>query len=246
MANLRVMIFNAGYLTGITGASPGEYVRKINRVTLPNTEYRAELASALSTEIDALAPHILYMTEIRPDPYIDEIASRFVHSTVDVKYRPESPLRHIPYFRRNSNGIFLREHYPVEKHYLSAGTKRLMHMVDIADDFTALFVHFALRKHTRKKQFAEVAHVIRTRAKKRVILAGDFNIFSGPEELDELMSAAGLRIVNDMDHGTFPTKKPRVAVDLFLASHDLPVTGVHVLSSFANSDHVPVVVDVQM
>jgi hypothetical protein len=244
MASVRIMIYNAGYLTGITGTSPAEYLRKLNRITLPSTVARGALAASFLKELQTLSPDILFMTEIRPDPYCAEIQKHFGYSTIDVKYAPESLLRSVPYFRANSSGVFQMDRHPTTTYYLKHGAKRLVHIVDITDECMVLFVHCALRKETRKAQFAELAHLIRTRSREHVIVGGDFNIFDGPAELEELLSVAHLRIANDLSSFTFPTDKPRQALDLFLVSRDLPVTLVKTLSDYTGSDHVPVVIDV--
>jgi endonuclease/exonuclease/phosphatase family metal-dependent hydrolase len=104
--------------------------------------------------------------------------------------------------------------------------------------------HFSLSKRIRHKQFAELEELIRKR--KRVILCGDFNVFSGPEELYHLLGQCNLRIVNQPKDFTFPTCKPRKALDLFLCSHDVRIMDIRVLDTVTASDHLPVILEVAL
>jgi endonuclease/exonuclease/phosphatase family metal-dependent hydrolase len=79
--------------------------------------------------------------------------------------------------------------------------------------------------------------------RKNVIVCGDFNVFKGMNELHDLAEHAGLRIVNGHTR-TFPTVKPRKALDLFLCPKDMQNVSARVITDMKMSDHLPVLLEV--
>ncbi len=237
------MIFNVGYLTGITG-SPIEYLIKGSRFILPSFTQKKKAANALVGLIEKIKPDILFLAEVRDEAYLNPIKKLFTESHIDSKYKPGSFLNYLPFFRGNCNGVFLRSKLPVTKFFMTHGSKKLVYKVGITENCSILFAHFALGKQTRSQQFSEIAQI--ARKEKQSIIAGDFNIFGGTGELDELLSRANLRLVNNPTKKTFPSYQPSHVIDLFLASPSVITSHIEVLGHTLISDHLPVVADLEI
>ena len=243
MKNIRIMIFNIGYLTGITGKI-SEYLFKSSRLISPNTITRGSLLKNLTAIIEREKPDILFLAEIRNELYMDSIKNLFAESYIDIKYEPGSILNPLPFFRGNCNGVFLRKSLPTKKLFIKNGTKKLVYQIDIAEDCSILFSHFALGERTRKKQFLEIAQI--AIEKKKVIIAGDFNIFHGVGEIQELLKKANVRLVNNPTAKTFPSYNPTHVIDLFLASSSIRTARIEVIKNIFVADHLPVIADFEL
>jgi len=243
MKKIRIMIYNVGYLTGLNG-SVSDYIFKSHRIIFPRNNIRKSISEKISTFIKKENPDIVFLPEVKDRHYMTSIKSLFLKSYINTKYIPSSILNHLPFFKGNSNGVFLKEDFTVTKFYLQNGTKKLVYKVDIQENFSVYFAHFALSAKTRKKQFLELAEIMKK--DDNCILAGDFNIFDGVKELQELLSIADLHTVNDLTKKTFPSSNPTYAIDLFLASPKVNVTSINVLSDALTSDHLPVVLDLEL
>lgn len=240
MKKIRVMIFNVSYLTGITGRI-SEYLFGCARFVFPNMFGKEDILKKLTNIIEQTKPDILFLAEIRNESYMTSIKNLFTESHIDIKYEPESILNSLPFFHGNCNGVFLRSPLATKKLFIKNGTKKLVYEIDIAKNCSILFSHFALSEKTRKKQFLEIAKI--ANEKKQVIIAGDFNVFQGTKELQELFKESNVRLVNNLTDKTFPSYKPAHVVDLFLASPTIKATYVEVLNDILISDHLPVIAD---
>ena len=246
MRNVRIMIFNVGYLTGITSFFSVEYFFKIHHLMFPSNAHREKIARGVAGLIEKENPDIVFLAEIRNERYIAAIQRLFMKSYVDAKYGPGSMLHRMPFFCGNCNALFLKKSLPVSTLFLGSGTKKLVYRVDISENFSAFFVHLALGKSVRRKQFAEIAGMVgEVPRTKHVIVAGDFNIFGGFSELQELTDRTGLCVVNHPAEHTFPTSRPRHTIDLILASPGLQVAGIHIHRDVFLSNHLPVCVDLK-
>lgn len=239
MRSVRVMIFNVGYLTGITGRK-SEYFFGTVRVVSPKLFSKKRYIEKLTDIVEQTKPDILFLAEVRNESYMTSLKNLFAESHIDSKYGPKSMLNRLPFFHGNCNGVFLRSTLPAKKLFLKSGTKKLVYQVDIAENRSILFAHFALGSKTRKKQFVEVAKIT---TGKEVIIGGDFNIFQGTKELQELLTESDLYLVNNATDATFPSYKPTHLLDLFLASSTVKATRIDVVQDVLLSDHLPVVVD---
>lgn len=130
------------------------------------------------------------------------------------------------------------------KHYLKAGIKKLLYEVELAPSLHVFAGHFALQKRAREKQFEEVKQLLRH--KQKIILCGDFNIFKGFDELNDLIHHYDMKIINTETDGTFPAHNPTKCVDLFICSKDITITNFRVLSDIQASDHLPIVVEISI
>ena len=75
-----------------------------------------------------------------------------------------------------------------------------------------------------------------------LIVAGDFNTFTGQQELFLFMRAAGLRSANSLGLPSFPSTRPRFELDFVLVSREIEVLDFRV-PDIRYSDHRPVICD---
>lgn len=236
------MIFNVGYLTGVTGRI-SEYLFKVSGFIFPNM-ISADMLKNLTSLVERTKPDILFLSEVRDQPYMAPIKDLFAKSCIDIKYKPGSIFNSLPFFYGNCNGIFLRNPLPTKKLFIKNGSKKLVYQIALSKDCSILFSHFALGKRTRKKQFSEIAQI--ASQSKQVIIAGDFNIFKGAGELQDLLEKADVRLVNNFADKTFPGHNPTHAVDLFLASPSIRTVRLEVVNGVFVPDHLPVVADFEL
>lgn len=237
------MIFNVGYLTGMTGRR-GEYVTHAGQFFFRHTKRRERIAQNITKLTEEEKPDILFLEEVWNDRYMAHVKKQFTESHVDIKYKPGGFFRLPPFFRGHCNGLFLRDPGQVSKLFLKNGAKKLVYQVDIHGGPSLFFSHLALGKNTRKKQFAELSSLVCQ--KDQVLVAGDFNIFKGVSEIEGLLRSANLNIANDLSCKTFPAYRPKHAIDLFLVSPTIIVKQVKVLDNIQLSDHLPVLIDIEV
>lgn len=241
--NIRIMIYNTGYFRGLTGKL-SEYLFKFHRILFACPSFKDGLSKEITELVKANRPDVLFMEETRDEPYMLRIKALFEESHIDEKYEPGSFLRRLPFFKGNCNAVFLNKPFHVTKRYLKNGTKKLVYQVDVGADTSFFFSHFALGKATRKKQFLEIAEMVKE--KKQAIVAGDFNIFGGALEVKELTETAHLKVANNLKEKTFPSFNPKHTIDLFLTSPSIKIIDIRVLQGVQFSDHVPVIIDVSV
>ena len=77
--------------------------------------------------------------------------------------------------------------------------------------FRFFLVHLALHGSVRRQQLAYLAELASDCGP--VVIAGDFNIFRGESELQELQQELGLVNPNGMNRPTWPSWAPRRQLD---------------------------------
>jgi endonuclease/exonuclease/phosphatase family metal-dependent hydrolase len=240
---MRILLYNVGYCTELDG-SLKDYAFRWYRYLYTPRNVRKSAVHSLARMVEAHNPDVCCFVEIRKNlnrlPHFEAYASR----DVDNKYAAHGFLRHMPFFRNNCNGFFSHKALPFKKHWMKHGTKKLLYEIDLGNDATLMFAHMSLRASTRRKQFEELKSWVKK--KKRVILCGDFNTFKGEEDLEMFARDAGLNIVVPPEKGTFPTRKPRKAIDLFLCSPGIDIRSIQALQHVQASDHLPVLVEMKL
>lgn len=156
----------------------------------------------------------------------------------DVKYGTDTPIADLPVLRHMSNAIFWRNGTGTAR-YLSAGVKRLAHLVNGDDSPTVLSVHLSKTRETREEQFRELAGIVDGRDE--VVLMGDFNV-KDRAEFEPLTEGSSLEL--HVPGKSFSTAYPTYAYDVFLTSDGLSVESSEVLEDVRFSDHMPVVAEI--
>ncbi|MFO0513014.1 MAG: endonuclease/exonuclease/phosphatase family protein, partial [Gammaproteobacteria bacterium] len=105
-------------------------------------------------------------------------------------------------------------------------------------------VHRAINSRHRQDQLAHLHELVRT-APTPVIVAGDFNPFTGRDELCLFQQATGLRNANTRHLASYPARVPRAELDFVLVSPEIEVLDFRI-PDVRLSDHRPIVCDLRV
>lgn len=157
------------------------------------------------------------------------------------KYEEDSQYMKFPMVREQGNALLsknpiLREEF----HYLDIGMKKLIIEVE-TEDVIVFLVHLALGGKTRQKQIVQLYDLVKN-CKKPVIVAGDFNVFWGEEEIEMFLQASDLKNINTRKDPTFPSWNPKRELDFILCSKEIKVNSYEVIQTQL-SDHLPILID---
>jgi endonuclease/exonuclease/phosphatase family metal-dependent hydrolase len=171
----------------------------------------------------------------------EEIATKLKsHHISAVKYKSRGIATSIPILRRQANALLTRDKIPSSYfHFLPCGVKQLVIEAEIAG-INLFLVHLSIRKDVRRRQLLYLAKIAKNR--KPLIIAGDFNTFSGLFEIEEFQARLGLYNPNLNSMPTFPSHRPRHELDFVLCSKEIKALGFSV-PSVGFSDHLPVIFD---
>ncbi len=226
-----------GYGLGLDG-SVKDYALKWYRYLHCPTIIKDKVLKGIKNLIKSQKPDVCCFIEIE-GPHADYFSKDYLYYDITNKYGPKSALSKIPAFHTKSNAVFSRKNHQIKRHYFENGTKKLIYEVSLPKGITLLMTHFSLSKNTRKKQFTEIKKLI----KNKTILCGDFNIFTGFQELEPLLTETNLKIVSK--NKTFPASNPKKAMDLFLCSKNIKVNACKVINKRL-SDHLPVLLEIEV
>ncbi len=234
----KILLINLGYCTGINGFF-WQYIAKMHRyIYLPRT-IEKNILQKLQNIIAKEDPDIICLVEIKKGKQVRSLISEdYLFYDVKTKYGEKSFLKKMPFFYNKGNAFIAKEDFSFQAHYLQHGTKRLVYEIILPNKISLLLVHFSLTKRVRKKQFQSITQL--PLAHKQFIVCGDFNVFGGLGELDQLVENSNLQIINPAP--TFPAFSPSKSLDLFLCSRDIPASA-RVLDEKV-SDHLPVVLEI--
>jgi hypothetical protein len=235
----RVLLYNIGYGTGLTGSMRDYFLRFYRYIYTPRAIIR-KVRQSIYMLMNRVQPDLCCFVEVHrrhgfvPHPHA-------FRSHIDNKYGRFSILRFLPFFRDNCNGFFCHGQLKFQKRYFRHGTKKLIYDIDLGHGIGLLLVHFSLKPATRQKQCEDLKEILWGRP--NTIVCGDFNTFRGTTELQQLAEECGLRIVNAAQP-TFPATKPEKALDLFLCPKNFTMAKATVFTDVKVSDHLPVMLEV--
>ncbi len=238
----RILLFNVGYATALDGSVRNYFLRFYRYLYTPREIIR-RVRRAIYHLLQKEQPDVCCFVEIHkkhgcmPHPHI------YTSSDVSNKYGLHSILRRLPFFRDNCNGFFAKGDLPFRKIYFKSGTKKLIYEILLRDDLSLFLMHFSLDRRLRQKQFNELKQIVKSRP--NVILCGDFNIFRGRKEIENLARECNLQIVNSPSEATFPAVNPKMTLDLFLCPRGLQAHA-RVIPGIQASDHLPVLLEMQI
>ncbi|MBI3619341.1 endonuclease/exonuclease/phosphatase family protein [Candidatus Peregrinibacteria bacterium] len=239
----RILLYNIGYCTELDGSFTDYFLHFYRYFYTPRRILR-EVARGLNSLVDRVQPDLCCFAEIHRGRRSAPRLHSLTFHAIDNKYGRKSWLRHLPFFRNNCNGIFSQRPVSYRKSYFKNGTKKLMYEVKLENGTCLLFAHFSLRAATRRKQFVELKEIVAKHDD--VILCGDFNTLSHPEELQKFARGSGLKIINPQSEATYPAIHPTKDIDLFLCSKHIHLRALHVLHEVKLSDHLPVLLEMEL
>jgi endonuclease/exonuclease/phosphatase family metal-dependent hydrolase len=243
---MRLVVYNIRYAVGL-GSPPG--------LPVPGASYlfgNPATLGHITSFLKGLAPDVVGLVEVDIGSVrsgrvnqAEAIAEALGHySSYECKYGEASFNQRLPILRKQANAFLSAPHVAGERfHYFDTGIKRLIIELEL-DDVAIFLVHLSLKYRHRHFQLRYLYELV-SRARKPVIVAGDFNTFWGENEIFLFMKAAGLRSANRERLPTYPSRSPRMELDFVLYGDGIDVSGFEV-PNVSLSDHLPLVCDFQV
>jgi len=231
-------MLNFAYLTGYDGTIKDYLFKSFNYLGL--RKEKKELIKRFNEMVKKEKPDLILLIELKRRQIHYFLNKEYRFYDVESKYGKKSWLRKIPLIKNNCNAFISNRKIEFERHFLTNGTKKLIYEVKLPNNIRVIMTHFSLNRIVRERQFNEIVEL--TKEDEHLVVCGDFNIFSGDEEIKELNEKRKLKILPNSP--TLPSFKPSKKLDLFLCSRKLDVKA-RVLSNVRISDHLPVVLEIK-
>lgn len=160
------------------------------------------------------------------------------------KYATDSRWQRIPIYNKQGNAFLAKDTIHGEKfHYFDRGMKKLVIELEL-ERVTFFLVHLALNYKARQAQILHLYHLIK-KTNRPYVVAGDFNAFTGEDEIELLMSASGLKNADLQMQPSYPSRNPRRHLDFVLHSPEINIIRFD-MPKVQLSDHLPLVVDFEV
>lgn len=230
----------------VAGASVGRFSDYVTRTWLPHPGKRANL--------DALAASIAEFDIVAlQESDAGTLRSGFVNQTqyladaADFPYWSHQPNRRVSRLAQSANGLISRlEPTEVIDHPLPGripGRGALLARFGAGRDALCVVIsHLSLGPEARMRQLGFIADLLADTP--HAVLMGDMNCAADSPELRELYRRTSLRPPT-APPATFPSWRPRRAIDHILASEALEVESLWTLPQ-AFSDHLPVAASLRL
>lgn len=237
MKPFKILLLNIGYCLGLDG-SLWKYTLHFYRYFFCSKKIKHHILNELALLIKKTNPDLCCLIEVDRGSKLTNRLYPF--SDVELKYGKKSIMPFLPFFRGKCNGFLSKKKIPFQKHYLTRGGKKLVYELLLYGDISVFLVHLSLSSKMRKKQFEELGRLVHN---KKAIVCGDFNIWKGIKELDDFLRAHDLKM---MGYPTFPAHRPKKILDVFVYSRGLDVKKMKVLKEAKISDHLPVLLEINL
>ncbi len=240
---MRLLVYNIAYGTGCPGGLATRLwtVHRYLRTSQSHLDRIIEFIDGSAADIVALVE--VDTGSFRTD-YVNQVEKVARHlskyHTCDVKYGVDSIGRKIPILQSQGNAVLTRRKTPKKRfHFFPFGFKRLIIELDV-EGIRFFLVHLALQRGVRQKQLDFLSRI--AEGEGPLIIAGDFNTFSGPKEIAQFQRRLGLVNPNLDGLCTYPSWNPKKQLDMILCSKDIKVLNFEV-PEVKYSDHLPILLD---
>lgn len=243
---MRFLLYNIRYGAGIG--------RRFH-LPLPYSGYLKHTNGNLNKIVDfikSVKPDIIGLIEVDSGSFRSEksnqaevIAREIKHCYVyESKYSINSMAQKVPVMNKQGNAILTsREIKSQQFHYFRKGVKRLVIELEL-EDLTIFLVHLSLKFRHRQYQL-QVLQLMVEDTRKPVIVAGDFNVLWGDNEVQSFLAATGLKNANGRGKPSHPSRCPRRQLDYIFCSPEICATGFQV-PQIKVSDHAPLICDFEI
>ena len=242
---MKFLLYNIRYGTGKYLNQPfkhmrgylGRSVRHIYRIEKFINKYKPDIVGLVEVDLGSFRMYSRNQATL-----LGRITRN--NNVYQYKYEEDSNYMKFPMVRKQGNALLSKK--PVlreEFHYLDIGMKKLIIEVE-TEDIVVFLVHLALGGKTRQKQIVQLYNFVKN-CKKPVIVAGDFNVFWGEEEIEMFLQASNLQNINIRKEPTFPSWNPKRELDFILCSKEIKVKSYEVIQTQL-SDHLPILVDFEI
>lgn len=202
--------------------------------------------------IDELDPDVMGLIEVDNGSYrsgrkcqVEQIADKLGHfHSYRSKYAANSRWQRIPIYNKQGNAFLAKDTIREEKfHYFEKGMKKLVIELEL-EEVSFFLVHLALSFKVRQHQILHLYNLIKE-TNRPYIVAGDFNAFTGENEIKLLMSASGLQNADTQMQPSYPSRNPKRHLDFILHSPEIKVNKFE-MPKVQLSDHLPLFVDFEV
>ena len=242
---MKFLLYNIRYGTGKYLNQPfkhmrgylGRSVRNVYRIGKFINKYKPDIVGLVEVDLGSFRMYSRNQATL-----LGRITRN--NNVYQYKYEEDSNYMKFPMVRKQGNALLSKK--PVlreEFHYLDIGMKKLIIEVE-TEDIVVFLVHLALGGKTRQKQIVQLYNFVKN-CKKPVIVAGDFNVFWGEEEIEMFLQASNLQNINIRKEPTFPSWNPKRELDFILCSKEIKVKSYAVIQTQL-SDHLPILVDFEI
>lgn len=199
--------------------------------------------------IDDIDPDVIGLIEVDNGSYrsgrkcqVEKIAEKLGHfHSYRSKYATDSRWQRVPIYNKQGNAFLAKDTIHNEKfHYFERGMKKLVIELEL-EHVNFFLVHLALSYKVRQQQILHLYKMIKL-TDRPYIVAGDFNAFTGEDEIQLLMSASGLQNADLKLQPSYPSRNPKRHLDFILHSPKIKVTEFR-MPRVQLSDHLPLVLD---
>lgn len=258
---MRLVVYNIEYCKGINRRWKYLDATKLMKLVKKNIITMSEFLKPLNIDVLGLietdSGSVRTLRKSEASLFAENL--KIIFWVERTKYATKSVYKvanYVPIYRKHANAILSKQPLFDTKYYLlSKGVKRLVIYTKIKlgvegklVDLHLFAVHLSIRKRTRKKQIKELAQLLNTCPNPKIMF-GDFNIFKGYGEIEELLETTGMintvRFTKEDSTATFPSWNPKRTIDLVLISPGIKVRNHQVLD-LQLSDHLPVMVDFEL
>jgi len=163
------------------------------------------------------------------------------HYLVQTKYKEGSMATRVPVLKDQGNALLFRQ--PIRSHhyhFFDKGVKRLV-LEAATDEVTVFLIHLSLTYRRRQHQLEQLYQMVRG-VQGPLIVAGDFNLLWGEQELGLFLAATGLVSANTAGRPSHPSHAPKRQLDFILYNSGLLLQNFSI-PSVKFSDHTPLLCD---
>lgn len=241
---MKLLIYNIAYGTGSPGSAAGRLLTS-HRYIYTNQEHFDRIIEFI-TEVN---PDLIGLLEADSGSFrtgqvhqAEKLAERLNHFHIyDNKYGLNSPGRIMPLLKNQTNAIVTADNnHETRFYYFPCGFKKLIIEITL-NGITLFLVHLSVRKKIRAQQLEFLINIIPRN--KPIIVAGDFNTFTGPAELHKLMTECNLYNPNSNNLPTYPSWNPKHQLDYMLCSKTVQVSSF-AIPQIEFSDHLPIIAEI--
>ncbi|MFA5687867.1 MAG: endonuclease/exonuclease/phosphatase family protein [Kiritimatiellales bacterium] len=237
---MRFLLYNIRYGTG-----GGKMISPLNGYLRRTGENLERIARFLNDT----NPDIAGLLEVDAGSYrsgrinqAETIAKKLgQHHVYRSKYGENSMTRRVPLFSQQGNAFIVRGNGHSGKfHYFDHGMKRLVIELE-TEHVTFFLIHLALGSRLRHRQLGDLYDMLKE-VNRPYIVAGDFNVLWGEQEIRLFLAATGLKNAHTPGAPTFPSWNPKRHLDFVLHSPEISVERCWV-PQVDYSDHLPIICD---
>jgi endonuclease/exonuclease/phosphatase family metal-dependent hydrolase len=232
---MRFILYNIRYGTGLKAHNYVRFTnRNLERIAAFLREQEPDLVGLIEVDLGS------YRSGGKNQAHLLAESLGHYHSHA-IKYEERSFWRRLPVLGKQGNAFLARDRICNETfHFFEQGMKRLVIELEL-DHVVVYLVHLALGSRARHQQLGALYNLVK-RAQKPFVVAGDFNVLWGEQEIDLFLAASGLKNANTARLPTYPSSNPQRHLDFILFSPEIIVREFRI-PRVPFSDHLPLILD---